>query len=574
MTIRVRILAIATLLILTFAIVTGIAQIFQERLAGATHSVVEYHIPISTKVAEIGLTTSGYELNVRRLVRNIAEKRITPEMAAQVTNLERESAAKLTGVFKEAHATLSAATADPMTEPRDKVVMARLDGAFDFLERGITPFLTLGSAVLDRLDKGQVDEAARMLYDFKGFEELFGPNLAEIRGAIDTLTANALQDVQDREHNFTWIAVGLFLIAAALGLVLTWQLGRGLQRALHLLIEGTRAVESGRLDVDLHVTSKDEIGELTRAFNVMVERLREKERIKDTFGKFVDPRIVAGLISASGTSPDMAERKLATTFFSDIKGFSHLGEQLTAAAVVKLLNRYFTAVTHVIHEHHGVVDKYIGDAVMAYWMEPFTAGDRHAAECCLAALDQQRAIAEFRRELPELLGLRRDVPEFAVRMGIATGDAVVGTIGSDTTKSFTIIGDMVNLASRLEGANKVFGTSILISVDTCRLAQHVVETREIDVIVVAGKTEPIRIFEVLAKMGELTPVQAELCERFAEGLAAYRNRDWEGASSLFDVCLRAVPGDGPSQVFRQRVERLRELPPPQDWDGVWRLSEK
>ena len=225
----------------------------------------------------------------------------------------------------------------------------------------------------------------------------------------------------------------------------------------------------------------------------MIIELRAKERIKDTFGKYMDPRIVSGLIATSGEHADTAERRIITVFFSDIKSFSSLSEQLTASAMVNLLNAYFTAVTQAIRGHRGIIDKYIGDGVMAFWTPPFSPGDQHATDACLAALLQQEAIDAFRRELPQLLGLRRHVPDFKVRMGLATGEVVIGTIGSETARSYTVIGDIVNTASRLEGINKMYGTGIVVAEDTYRLAQQAVEVRELDFVTVVGKTEPVRI---------------------------------------------------------------------------------
>ena len=278
----------------------------------------------------------------------------------------------------------------------------------------------------------------------------------------------------------------------------------------------------------------------------MVEELRTRERIKDTFGKFVDPRIVSRLI---GSGADQAERRTLTIFFSDIKEFSGISEQLTASAIVNLLNSYFGAVAAVIHAHHGVIDKYIGDAVMAFWCAPFSPGDDHAGDACLAALAQQEAIVALRAQLPEITGMRRNPPKLVIRMGIATGEAVVGTIGSVAARSYTVIGDTVNLASRLEGVNKVYGTSIILSEETFRLAQEVIEARELDIITVAGKTEPIRIYEAMSRAGELGPERSELRERFADGLAAYRRQDWDAAERFFAACSELVADDGPSTVY-------------------------
>jgi adenylate cyclase len=174
---------------------------------------------------------------------------------------------------------------------------------------------------------------------------------------------------------------------------------------LRQLVVRTRAIESGTDSEPLSILTRDEVGELALSFNRMIEELRSRERIKDTFGKFVDPRIVTRLI---GSGAEQAERRTLTIFFSDIKDFSGISEQLTASAVVNLLNSYFGTVADVIHAHHGFIDKYIGDAVMAFWVSPFSAGDDHASDACLAALAQQEAITLLRAQLPEITGMRRN----------------------------------------------------------------------------------------------------------------------------------------------------------------------
>src|SRR5262245_40838392 len=190
---------------------------------------------------------------------------------------------------------------------------------------------------------------------------------------------------------------------------------------------------------------------------------------------------------------------------------------------------------------------------MAFWTPPFSPGDQHAPDASLAALLQQEAIDAFRRELPQLLGLRRNVPDFRVRMGIATGEVVIGTIGSAMAQSYTVIGDIVNTASRLEGINKLYGTGIAVAEDTYRLAQQAVEVRELDFVTVVGKTEPTRIFELLGRAGEIAPDVIELRGLFAEGLAAYRERDWDLAAQRFQDCRKLAPDDGPSCLFEQRI---------------------
>ncbi|MGH8641563.1 MAG: adenylate/guanylate cyclase domain-containing protein, partial [Burkholderiales bacterium] len=263
-----------------------------------------------------------------------------------------------------------------------------------------------------------------------------------------------------------------------------------------------------------------------------------------------------------------------TVSFSDLVGFTAMCEQLTPDGVVRFLNQYFTLMSEPIREHRGIIDKFIGDAIMSYWGPPFTGEKEHAALACFSALDQMARMDQFRRMLPDVLGLRKGLPAVNFRIGIASGDVTVGTIGSELSKGFTVIGDNVNLASRLEGANKEYGTTILINEDTRRLAGDAVEARELDSIRVVGKTEPVRIFELLSRKGQLGRGAAELKERFEQGLRHYRNGEWDPAEQCFTDCLKLNPDDQPSRLFISRLEQLRADPSARQADGVWNLTKK
>jgi adenylate cyclase len=347
----------------------------------------------------------------------------------------------------------------------------------------------------------------------------------------------------------------------------------GMTRPVRRLLEGTRAVEAGHLDQTLPVTSKDEIGHLTTAFNRMVEQLRHKERMRETFGKYVDPRIVEGLIDRPMLAVD-GQRRVMTVLFCDVKGFSGASEGMTPQGLVKVMNRYFSAMSAPIRDHGGVIDKYIGDAIMAYWGPPFTENADQARLACLAALDMLERVGPLRTEFPELLGLRSLPIAFDIRIGVATGEALVGSIGSELMMSYTVMGDTVNLASRLEGANKAYGGRVLVSAATIAGADDAIEAREIDRVVLLGQTQPQAVFEIMGRKGELTPMQIELRTHFSEGLMAYRARRWDEALRAFAAALESVPSDGPSMIFINRIDSLMKTPPGEDWDGSWRLEQK
>jgi adenylate cyclase len=211
---------------------------------------------------------------------------------------------------------------------------------------------------------------------------------------------------------------------------------------------------------------------------------------------------------------------------------------------------------------------------MAYWGAPFVEESEHARLACLAAAGMIDRVTTLRKELPEILGVRSIPMECDIRIGIATGEVLAGSMGSKFMMSYTIMGDKVNLASRLEAANKEYGTRSLVSETTIAAAGDAVEAREIDRLVVLGQTRPQAVFEVLGKQGALTGNQVALRNCYAEGLAAYRARRWEEARNAFNAALEAAPDDGPSLTLLGRIEKLESNPPPSDWDGAWQMDHK
>lgn len=568
MTIRHKIFLLAGVLLALFGAVVGVLAFAQKLDRDQLEHISEYQLPLMGLVADFDVFTDRYELEILRSLRTGSSDPAEQQADAARTKALAE---ELRSVVSKGGALLSKATRDPAYATEDRVELARMAGVLRYISRGLDEFLALGDATLASLAEGRRDDARATSMGFAKFAEAFGPDLSQIRHDLADLTSRSTAAVLARQRLGTYLSFTLFLAACGIGLGVS---AIGSSRAvagLRQLVASTKALEAGTETMPVAIRSRDEVGELALSFNRMIEELRERDRLRDTFGKFLDPRLVSRLISSGS---DQAERRILTIFFSDIKAFSGISEQLTANAVVHLLNNYFGTVANVIHAHRGIIDKYIGDAVMAFWVPPFSSGDEHASDACRAALAQQQAIGELRTRVPEITGMRRSAPEVVIRMGIATGEAVVGTIGSDSARSYTVIGDSVNLASRLESINKVYGTLIMISEETYRLAQGAIEAREIDLITVAGKTEPVRIYELLSLAGELDSNREKLRQLFADGLEAYRNRDWDTAQARFEDCQRTVKDDGPSALFLKRIDLLRASPPPDDWDSIWRHTEK
>ncbi|MBV8030139.1 MAG: HAMP domain-containing protein [Betaproteobacteria bacterium] len=397
--------------------------------------------------------------------------------------------------------------------------------------------------------------------------------ISDVTDIIHAATRSSAERAQHMEQRVRVLSWGITIAAVFLGLLFAAYITRSLVKPVHDLLSGTKAIEGGNLNIEIKLQSADEIAELGDSFNHMVRELRQKEAIKDMFGKYVDPRVVQTLLERREFA-QTGERRVMTVFFSDLAGFTAVAERLTPSGVVKLLNEYFTLMAQAIRAQNGIIDKYIGDSVMAFWGPPFCAENEHAALACLAALEQQERVARFQAMLPEVLGLRKDVPTVSVRMGLATGDVTVGSIGSDEARSYTVIGDTVNLASRLESVNKQYGTALIISEETRVLAKDAIEVRELDSVRVVGKTDAVRIYELLARKGTLAPARAQLRDEYEASLQRYRERKWDEAQRGFERCLAVDGHDGPSKLFLARIERMRAAPPAEGWDGAWTLAEK
>ncbi len=312
---------------------------------------------------------------------------------------------------------------------------------------------------------------------------------------------------------------------------------------------------------------------LAAAFNRMTEQLRHNERIRETFGRYIDPKVVQGLIDRPEVAID-GERRLMTIMFCDMSGFTSMSEGMTPRGLVRVMNHYFTVMSAPIRNNRGIIDKYIGDAIMSYWGPPFIEEDEQALLAGIAAIEMADQVPALQRQLPDLLGIRAMPAPCDLRIGIATGEVLTGSIGSELMMSFTVMGDAVNLASRLEAVNKVYGTRILISQATAEAVGSRLALREIDRLAVAGQSAPQAIFEVMAGADALTSAQDRLRTHYAEALAAYRARRFDAARAAFNAALEAVPGDGPSRTMLSRVAQLEASPPDEHWDGAWRLDSK
>ncbi len=305
---------------------------------------------------------------------------------------------------------------------------------------------------------------------------------------------------------------------------------------------------------------------LITIFKYFSEEAKKKE-IKSTFSKYVSPAVVDELLKSAENLKLGGRKQVMTVFFSDVRGFTTISEKLSPTDLSKLLNRYLTPMTELVFKNLGTLDKYMGDAIMAFFGAPIQHANHphQACRCALENLEKLKAINdEFKAE---------NLPEIDIGIGINTGEMSVGNMGSNIVQNYTVMGDSVNLASRLEGINKTYGTRIIISEFTNKLVADTFVTREIDRVKVKGKLEPVRIFELVAE-GQRSAEQERWMKMFVESYDLYHQRKFDEAIAGFMSCIRIRSGDPVSDLYIERCNDFLAEPPPAAWDGVYEAKTK
>jgi adenylate cyclase len=328
-----------------------------------------------------------------------------------------------------------------------------------------------------------------------------------------------------------------------------------------LVLSARNAVSVNMTAVPLQDMHDERIGSM-----LIMEDITREKRLRNTMSRYMSKAVMDELLEGGNAALGGASREVSV-LFSDIRGFTTMSERLGPRETVAMLNDYFTDMVDVVFAHNGILDKYIGDMIMAVFGSVRSTTD-DAANAVKVGSRMMMALRE--------LNLRRGIAgQEAIRIGIgiSTGDVVAGSIGSPKRLEYTVIGDRVNLAERLQNANKYYGTGVLICETTAARLSVPVRMRELDLIRVRGMQRPVSLSEVLEHHTTDTfPHMDEVIFAFAEAVAHYRDRNWDQAIRLFSEVLRANPADRPSSLYLDRCEIYRKTPPPENWDGVWSLK--
>jgi adenylate cyclase len=378
-------------------------------------------------------------------------------------------------------------------------------------------------------------------------------------------------------RDITYYSAIILVAAAALAVVLLWLFADRLTSPLGRVADGMeRIIQENDLSSRVEVEYSDETGRLAHTFNIMVEELdraysqikryaydavlaqKREHKIRNIFQKYVPQ----DLIDKFFQNPEemlVGDNRELVVLFSDIRGFTTISEGMRPDDLVSSLNRYFSTQVDIIMEHRGIIDKYIGDAIMAFFGAPVSHED-DAYHAVLAGIEMAKAVERFNVEQQKL-----GKPEFRIGVGLAYGEVTVGNIGTDKKMDYTVIGDIVNLASRMEGLTKMYHQQLLISDRLYEAVKDRLLTRPVDRVAVKGKTQGIPIYTAV---DSLDPAAEEAWKLHTASMKAYYNREFEKAARGFKAVLQRLPGDYLAEVFLERATTYQTTPPPAGWDGV------
>ncbi|MFA5914513.1 MAG: GAF domain-containing protein [Burkholderiales bacterium] len=399
---------------------------------------------------------------------------------------------------------------------------------------------SMGNAVLTLDADGvlrKVNEAATRILQ-RGEQELVGRALADLFVERNAWVAKSLDKVRAEGKTDITVDTDLF-------------------------VDGAQTVSVDLTTVPLRSMSDEPIG-----YMLMMEDITREKRLRSTLSRYMSKAVMDQLLESGDAVLGGISREVSV-LFSDIRGFTTISERLGAQETVALLNEYFTDMVDIVFAHQGVLDKYMGDMIMAVFGSVLQKAD-----------DPDNAVAVGNkmmaglRELNGRLAVRGREP-IRIGVGISTGQVVAGNIGSPKRLEYTVIGNRVNIAHRLEDANKFYGTSVLICSQTYERMKESTPVREIDLIRVRGMETPVAIYEALGHHTEDSFPQMEAAvEAFGEGLSRYRRRDWKRAARCFSAALDANPQDAPSRIYLDRCEIFGSEPPAENWDGVWTVQSR
>lgn len=560
--IGIKIFGIATSLLGLMLLVVAFSTHRLRQVNNEIKVLADYTIPITDRVARIDIHALEQELLFER-VQTLYQMEPLNQQQIQAEIKEFERFGQL--VDDEIAAAINLA----QTPAINRADWHHIQPQLAIIESTHQQFHDYAVELFELLARGNLDTVRQRESQLRTEGTDFNQSINDIFLELEALTVQATKSGQQHQQFVQDLSLLVAASATMFGLGYASLVTLGLVQPLRSLTQGTAAVQAGNLDIQLDITSHDEIGKLALAFNAMTQELKLKARLEQTFGKYVDPRIVRSLMADTSNTLTTGERQVMTVGFANVTGLDAIIETLSPDDQLAFINQYLSLMSVPIHTYDGVIDKFINTTIMGFWGPPFTAADRHpqlACETALAQIEQLKKLT-IPRTTAQTIPLR-------LHIGLATGPLVVGNMGSTAAKSYTVMGDTVNISARLKGVSKQYGVTVVITEAIQQQVADTMATRELDFIQVVGKEDPIKIYELIGHKEHFLTETIEDLKTFAAGLAAYRKQDWMTAKKQLFAYLSNNPEDYPSQLLLTRIEKFKKRPPKPDWHGIWQLTKK
>jgi adenylate cyclase len=545
-----KFVGLAAGLILLLSVTAFISLRTSATTVAEIHSVVEFAIPAYGALARSHIRSLEQGLELRRALL-VAGSPGTSSAAIQ-QHIDAFRAAEA-GFDRE-----TAAAARLLAMERDNERVAVAVAALQPLIDGLAALGALSrhyheavEACMAAVQQRSLPEARARLVDIDEMRDELNARLETLRSGLFAVLQTVSKEAQAAQSSARMASLVVFVLASILGLGVAAIGAARLIRAIRSVVEGAEAVEHGHLETRIEIASRDEIGRLAASFNRMTEGLRMRDRIRDLFGRYVDPRVAEQLIGPQAPLSERGERREVAVLFCDLAGFTALSERVEPEQLVAFLNAHFALIGQAIAATDGIIDKYLGDGVMAYWCAPFVPPGEAAlrsAEAALGCLAQLPAVAEASHGI---FGQGGYLPR--LRIGLDSGQAITGSIGAEQRRNYTVIGDTVNHAARIEEATRLYDVATLVSARTAAALAGRFVLREVDSVPLAGIEAAQPLFEILGRAGEVPAERLQLAERYAEALAGWRRGDRAAARAGFAACLALDAGDGPTKAMLARL---------------------
>lgn len=563
--IRIKIFGMVLGVVFLLLLVAYFSTLQLKKLNNELQDLAYYSIPITNLIAKVNVHVLTQELHVNRMYRLYSNpKNGKQHINDELIHFKQRGAL----VYQELQKAIELSRKTLKTSVRKKEQQAFKHFLY-LLERIAVEYQQAyddSLTILQRLSTEKKVDVHQLQSLLLQKQKLFDQEINSLLRELEHFTTQAAQTAEKHEKTMLKVYLLVSSLTIAIGLLFAYLTATRLTYAIRKLTRSAKEVSKENYDTQIDQVANDEVGKLSDSFNYMLSELKMKAEIEAQFAKHIDPRMVNKIINDPEESRTGGKKEQMTVFFSDIEDFDSILANQSTDEIIERKNHYYDMMSAAIANYQGVIDKFIGSTVMAFWGPPFVETSKHCQLACLAALDQIKNI--------DSLDPQTNGKHLPLHIGIATGTVVVGNMGSETSKSFTVMGDTVNIASRLKGVAKQYGVYVLIPEQTKRHIQEIIETREIDLIRVVGKNEPIRIYELVGLHIEVKSHQLEFRDCFEQGLSAYRQQEWDEAERYFTTCLTMQTQDQPCQLFLQRIDTLRKKPPKQGWDGVWQMVKK